>query len=308
MKITTQMINEVKAKGFLINRATTKFSGRIVPRGTIFTAKDFAVMSEIADKFGNGKLMATSRQCIEISGIEYENIQAAIDFASENGLSFGGTGAKVRPVTACKGTTCIYGNIDTHRIATLIHDEFYVGRNSVKLPHKIKISVGGCPNSCIKPSVNDIGIEGHKVPVFDEDKCKKCKKCVVESSCPVKAAEFVDGKLIIDNKKCIDCGVCIEKCTFDAFDRENTPPAYKIFIGGSWGKRTVKGTALSKYVTEEDILPIIEKTILWFRDNAESKERLGAAIERIGFEKFEREVVESDELLCRREEILNKEI
>ena len=27
-----------------------------------------------------------------------------------------GTGAKIRPVTACKGTTCVYGNIDTQTL------------------------------------------------------------------------------------------------------------------------------------------------------------------------------------------------
>jgi dissimilatory sulfite reductase (desulfoviridin) alpha/beta subunit len=31
---------------------------------------------------------------------------------------------------------------------------------SVTLPHKFKIGVGGCPNSCVKPSLNDVGIEG----------------------------------------------------------------------------------------------------------------------------------------------------
>jgi len=303
MKLTTQMINEVKGKGFLLNRQTNTFSGRIVPRGTVFSATDFAVMSEIAEKYGDGKLMATSRQCIEISGIGYEDIKEAVALAEDNGLSFGGTGAKVRPVTACKGSTCVFGNIDTHKIASMIHDEFYVGMNNVTLPHKMKISVGGCPNSCIKPSINDIGIEGHKVPVFDAERCKNCKKCAVESSCPMKAAKITDGKLTIDRDKCIDCGVCIEKCTFDAFDRENTKAVYKIFLGGSWGKRTVKGTALSGYVSEEDILPIIEKAILWFRENGLKKERFGMTIERLGFESIGKAVL-SEDILSRKEEIL----
>jgi len=306
-KLTAEQINSVKARGFLLNKGTTKFSGRIVARGTIFSAEDFAVMSRIAENYGDGKLMATSRQCIEISGIEFEDIEKAIAYAEENGLYFGGTGAKVRPVTACKGTTCVFGNIDTHGIAGKIHDEFYIGWKDVKLPHKIKISVGGCPNSCIKPSINDIGIEGHKIPAYDEEKCRSCKKCAVETSCPMKAATLVDGKLVIDKEKCIDCGVCINKCTFDAFDKENTKPVYKIFLGGSWGKRTVKGTALSEYVSEEDILPIIEKAILWFRENGERKERFGKTIERVGFENLEKAVL-SDDIISRKEEILAKEI
>lgn len=307
MKLTTQMISEVKGRGFLLNRSTTRFSGRIVPAGTVFSAEDFVVMGQIAQKYGDGKLSATSRQCIEISGIEYENIPAAIAMAEENGLEFGGTGAKVRPVTACKGTTCVFGNVDTHKMATLIHETFYEGWKDVKLPHKMKISVGGCPNSCIKPSVNDIGIEGHKVPVIDHDKCKNCKKCVVESACPVNAVIMSDAKPEIDREKCIDCGICIEKCTFNAFDKENTKAVYKVFLGGSWGKRTVKGTAMSGYLNEEDIIPMIGKAILWFRENGLPKERFGKTIERCGFESVENAVL-SDDILSRKEEILNKEI
>lgn len=78
---------------------------------------------------------------------------------AEAGLSFGGTGAKVRPVVACKGTTCVYGNLDTQALAASLYERFYVGMRQVSLPHKFKIGVGGCPNSCIKPSLNDFGVE-----------------------------------------------------------------------------------------------------------------------------------------------------
>ena len=38
-KLTMNEINSVKGKGFLRNRGTDLFSGRIVPVGTVFTAK-----------------------------------------------------------------------------------------------------------------------------------------------------------------------------------------------------------------------------------------------------------------------------
>ena len=53
------------------------------------------------------------------------------------------------------------------------------------------------------------------------------------------------------------------------------------------------------------IIPLLEKTMLWFKENAMPKERLGKAIDRLGIEKFEHDVF-SDELLNRREEILAK--
>ena len=43
--------------------------------------------------------------------------------------------------------------------------------------------------------------------------------------------------------------------------------------------------------------------LLWFKDNAYQKERLGAAIDRVGVEAFQA-AMESDELLRRKEEIL----
>ena len=38
VKLTMDEINSVKGKGFLRNRGTDLFSGRIVPVGTVFTA------------------------------------------------------------------------------------------------------------------------------------------------------------------------------------------------------------------------------------------------------------------------------
>jgi len=39
-KLKPAQVAEVKGKGFLINRGTENFSGRIVPRGTVFSPDD----------------------------------------------------------------------------------------------------------------------------------------------------------------------------------------------------------------------------------------------------------------------------
>ena len=41
---------------------------------------------------------------------------------------------------------------------------FYIGWHGVKLPGKFKIGVGGCPNNCIKPNLNDLGVAGAILP------------------------------------------------------------------------------------------------------------------------------------------------
>ena len=47
-KLKPAQIAEVKGKGFLINRGTENFSGRIVPRGTVFSPDDLKTISEIS--------------------------------------------------------------------------------------------------------------------------------------------------------------------------------------------------------------------------------------------------------------------
>lgn len=296
----------VKGKGFLRNRGTDLFSGRIVARGTVYSAEDLKNIAYIAEHYGNGKTFATSRLCIEIAGIPFEKIEECIAFAEEHNLYFGGTGAKIRPVTACKGTTCVYGNFDTQGLAKKIYDEFFIGWKDAALPHKFKIGIGGCPNSCMKPSLNDVGIEGHAAPVIDLEKCRGCKVCAISKACPMKSASLVDGKINIDSETCLTCGVCSGKCPFGAID-PNKHTEYQIYVGGTWGKHTRMGTPLKKRLSEEEIIPTLEKIILWYKDNAYQKERLGMAVDRIGADKMEAAVM-SDELLARKEEILAKEI
>jgi len=287
MKLTSEQITSVKGKGFLLNRGTDCFSGRLVPTGSVFTAAELKTVAEIAEKYGSGRVAFTSRLNAEIVGIPYDKIDDAIAYAEERGLAFGGTGAKIRPITACKGTTCVYGNFDTQKLAEELHDKYYIGWSDVKLPHKFKIGVGGCPNSCMKPSLNDFGVEGHRIPSFSEHLCRGCSTCAVEKSCPMGAVSLKDGKAKIDTDKCIDCGVCSSgKCPFGAFERHDRA-LYKIFVGGTWGKTTRMGTPLSRYVEREEIFPLLEKSMLWFRENALPKERFGKAIDRLGIDALE---------------------
>ena len=305
-QLKAAVIARVKGMGFLHNRGTQNFSGRILPKGAVFTADELAAVAECAKRYGNGKIAFTSRLTAEVVGIPYEEIDNAIAFMEQAGLIFGGTGAKIRPVTACKGTTCVYGNFDTQAMAEEIYEKYYCGWADVKLPHKFKIAVGGCPNSCMRPSLNDFGIEGRRVPQYDAEKCRGCKICQIAAKCPVKAVELTDGKASIDESVCKKCGVCVGKCPFKAFAHESET-VYQIYVGGTWGKRTRMGTPLSRFVTKEEIFPLLEKTLLWFKENAYHKERLGETIDRIGEETLEKALF-SDDLLNRKDEILSADI
>ena len=247
----------------------------------------------------------TTRQTIEIQRIPYVNIEPLREFLGRYGLETGGTGPKVRPVVSCKGTTCVFGLIDTYDVSEEIHNRFYTGYHNVKLPHKFKIGVGGCPNNCVKPDLNDVGIIGQKKPAVVLDKCRGCTNCQIEKICPMKAASVADGKVVIDPNLCNNCGRCIGKCPFNAF--EGGLNGYKIYIGGRWGKKIARGQALSKLFTDkEDLLNTVEKTILLFREKGIAGERFADTIQRIGFAEVEKELL-SDEILSRKDAILNDE-
>ena len=302
--LTNEQITAVKGRGFLRNRGTDCFSGRVVAVAGLYTPHELHAIAECAEKFGNGKVIFTSRLSAEIVGIPYDKIPDAEAFLAERGLYFGGTGAKVRPITACKGTTCVFGNIDTQEIAQVIHDKFYIGMRDVKLPHKFKIGVGGCPNSCMKPSLNDVGIEGCKSFSFDSETCRGCKKCLVAANCPSRAVTVTDGKAVVDQSKCTKCGVCVGKCPFGAVPK-TAESACRVFVGGTWGKTQRMGTRLSAVYTPDEIPTVIEKVMLWYKENGYAKERLGATVDRLGIEALESALATND-LLDRKEEILAK--
>ena len=295
-------IKRVKAMGFLNHKGTNKFNGRIITRNGRITNEECQAIADAARLYGDGHMMFTTRLTVEVSGIDYNDIDAFRACVGKAGLETGGTGSKVRPVVSCKGTTCQYGLYDTYALSEEIHNRFYKGYADVSLPHKFKIAVGGCPNNCVKPDLNDLGIVGARVPGYDPEKCKGCKKCQIETSCPIHAAKLVEGKLVIDPNLCNSCGRCVGKCPFHCNDQGEY--GWKVYVGGRWGKRVAHGRMLDKVFTDKaEVLDVVEKAILLFRDQGISGERFADTIERIGFENAQAQLLGS-ELLERKKEIL----
>lgn len=253
MELTQEMIKAVKGRGFLRNRGRDTFSARILGGNGVFDAKNLAAIGAIADKYGEGKVSVTVRMCLEIPGIKYEDIDAVEAAVEELGLWVGGTGAKVRPVVSCKGTVCVFGRYDTQALAKQIHEQFYLPWHNITLPHKFKIAVGGCPNNCAKPSLNDFAVIGNQ------------------------RANEAKG------------------------EEEN----YMVYVGGRWGRDYRHGTPLSKPVTKEEVLPMIEKALLIFLKYGEKGKRFSYLVEEMGIEKFE-ELLRSDDILAEKEELIKK--
>lgn len=283
---TPDDIKRVKGLGFLRDkRFPDVFNARVITGNGKITAKKMAYIADAAERFGSGEVAMTTRQTVEIQGIPYSNIQPLIDHLAKEDLSIGGTGPKVRPVVSCKGTTCVFGLIDAYSLSEKIHERFYMGYHDVTLPHKFKIAVGGCPNNCVKPDLNDLGIIGQRVVNVNYDKCRGCKTCQIEKACPIGAAKCENGKITVASD-CNRCGRCAAKCTFGAFESYIT--GYKICIGGRWGKKVAMGRPINKlFTSEEEVLDFIEKTILFFKEEGLPGERFADTVNRIGFENAE---------------------
>lgn len=160
LTIEAAEVKRLKGLGFLNNKGTDNFSARVVLGNGKVTAECLEQLAEGARRFGNGEIVFTTRLTAEVIGIPYEKIPAFQDYLASIGLEAGGTGPRVRPIVSCKGTTCQYGLLDSYAISREMHERFYKGYHQVTLPHKFKIAVGGCPNNCVKPNLNDVGVMG----------------------------------------------------------------------------------------------------------------------------------------------------
>lgn len=289
--VPSEEVARIKGLGFLRDKTTDNcFNCRVITRNGKITAEEMEVIANASKLYGNGEVAMTTRMTIEIQKIPYDNVNNLIEYLNKYGLETGGTGPKVRPVVSCKGTTCQYGLVDTFDLSLEIHNRFYKGFHQMVLPHKFKIGVGGCPNNCVKPDLNDIGVMGQKVPVVNLEKCKGCANCTIVKNCPMKVCEVKDGKVLIDLDQCNHCGRCVGKCPFNVFDNYTT--GYKIYIGGRYGKKVNRGVALNKiYLSKDEVLDAIEKIILLYKDNGIKGERFADTIERIGFENIEKSIL-----------------
>ncbi|MBR6806952.1 MAG: 4Fe-4S binding protein [Clostridia bacterium] len=291
-ELTAEQITKVKGLGCLRDkRYPDVFNIRVITRNGKITTDEVKSIAEAAERYGSGEVAMTSRLTIEIQGVPYGNIPHLVLFLKERGLETGGTGAKVRPVVSCKGTTCVFGLIDTYSLSLKIHENFYVKCHDVALPHKFKIAVGGCPNNCVKPDLNDVGVIGQRVVKPKYELCRGCKKCVIETGCPMKAARVVDGKITFDEALCNNCGRCFAKCPFGVMNEAES--GYKICIGGRWGKKGERGRALEAvFTSEEAVLEAIEKAMNLFRDEGVKGERFAETIERLGFDYVQSKIIE----------------
>ena len=72
-----------------------------------------------------------------------------------------------------------------------------------------------------------------------------------------------------------------------------TPKGFTVLIGGNAGIRARLGNVLAEHIKPEEVLPLAEKIVEYYKANAKNYERMGMMIDRLGFEKVKQEILGS---------------
>ena len=73
---------------------------------------------------------------------------------------------------------------------------------------------------------------------------------------------------------------------------EDYTDGYRIYIGGRWGKKVAQGRYLDKVFTDKDeVLAVVEKAILLFREQGITGERFADTVARLGFENVQEQLL-----------------
>lgn len=297
---------KLKKNAFRVTKERGLTASRIRVPGGHIDAKYLAVIQEIADTYGNGKVHITVRQGFEIPGIRYQDMQKVnallqpviegLDINQEK-RGEGYTSSGTRNISACVGNrVCPYGCYDTTGFARRIEKEIF--------PHDLhfKVALTGCPNDCAKVRMHDFGIMGMTEPQYEKDRCVNCLACV--KTCKKKsvdALESVNCKVVRREDKCIGCGECVIQCPTRAWTRSEKK-FYRLTLLGRTGKKNPRmGEDFIKWVDEDSIIKIIKNTYDYVAEYIDKqapggKEHIGYIVDRTGFEEFKKWALKGVEL------------
>jgi dissimilatory sulfite reductase (desulfoviridin) alpha/beta subunit len=275
--------NFIKLHGRLEQRQKGFFAVRIRTRAGNLNSDQWRKVADLADKYGRGQLHITTRQSVELHWVPESQLDTILQEIHDMDLLTAVRGARVMTTIACPGVTlCKRGICDTITLATQL-DNLVVGREQ---SGRTKIAVSGCPNSCAKPQINDIGLHGVIIPTV-ADGCIGCNACV--KGCKVKAIEVNECIQIIDTVKCVGCGLCVKNCPEQALIAKTE--GYAVYAGGKIGKKPMLGVKMFVVVPEQKAISYVEAILAVYNRLSNKGERIGSAMERLGVETFRQEII-----------------
>ncbi len=150
----------LKRRGFLRQKQEGFFVLRTRMAHGVYQIEHLEKVAEIAKKYARGFVHVTTRQGIEMPYVKYADIDEVERQLRSAGIETGTSGPRLRTTTCCPGNNwCKSGLVDTFALYDRIERELGI-RCAMDLPHKFKIAISGCPNTCMRPQQSEIGIHG----------------------------------------------------------------------------------------------------------------------------------------------------
>jgi len=228
--------DDLKKRGFLRERQEGFFTLRTRGPSGNYIQKHLSGLAKISEEYARGFVHLTVRQGIEIPFIKFEHIQNVEEEVKRLGVKLGTSGPCLRATTACPGSNwCKSGLVDTFSLFNRIEEKGI--SCGLELPHKFKIVISGCPNTCTRAQASEIGIHG-----------------------------------------AVDVG---------SSDRRI---GYCLYLGGCGGKTPRIGFKLDKIFTEDEVLSMIERVVIFYKENAKPRQRFALLIEEIGKDNFLKQI------------------
>ncbi|BBL67674.1 4Fe-4S binding protein [Methanoculleus chikugoensis] len=249
-----------------------------IPAG-VLSAAQVKQLGKISEKYGDGSLHLTMRQTVEIPHVNPDNLAKIAKALEKNGTPIGAEQNEVVNVMACPGTErCKYANCETIDLARKI-DERVFGK---ELPIRLRIAISGCTHMCNSPLLNDIGIIGRIRPLRTPGLCTGCGTCV--EYCRECAIKLKNGISVLDESKCVQCGICIHSCPYHLLKSEYAH--YQIMVGGRRGASPTTGKELVTVETEEEVVEVVDRIVYWVYRTAWSGRLLADQMDEIGYDRF----------------------
>ncbi|KPJ63980.1 MAG: sulfite reductase [Syntrophobacter sp. DG_60] len=308
------LYHEILEPGVLVHVSETGEKVYTVRAGgcRFMTVEHVREICDIADKYCDGCVRFTTRNCIEWLVDSEEKAKALKEDVGSRkhvggSLKFpvGGTGAGITNIVHTQGWLhCHTPAIDASGVVKSVMDELYEYFIEMKLPAKLRVSLACCLNMCGAVHCSDIAILGYhrKPPIIDDEVIDKvCELPLVVAACPLGAITIakteVKGVKVntvkVKEERCMFCGNCYTMCMATPLaDKEGD--CIVLLAGGKISNR-LSPPKFSKVVVPAlpsnpprwpEVSATIKRMVEAYAKDARKYERLGDWAERIGWERF----------------------
>ena len=200
-------------------------------------------------------------------------------------ICFGGSGCQNAVVVSAELVSRLEELLDRADLLSFLRR--HLGEK-LKLHHQFRVTLADCPNSCSQPQIKDIGIIGEVEVQCEPQECTGCGECAVV--CEESAVTLEDERLVgIDVESCVRCGACARVCPTEAL--RTGRGTHRVVVGGKLGRHPQLAGELARGLNADQVVALVSRIVEVYKANAQTGERLGAVMNRIGWDDFRARVL-----------------